>query len=196
MDFTSEQQACRKEMREQAAIVSHGNYRIIRRCGAVVAFEPNKLSSATTRAFQAVANAYKVKREPASLGTASVPMDDGGDASGTLPGAGAEGGGNGDDDDGDGDGDGDGPRQTRSDFLIRRTRNSTAFPRVSQSKPIPVMPASSPHRDALVALVFLTSVVLSTSVALAMLGFPALSASVIATLTGLPSLAARFIRPK
>jgi hypothetical protein len=196
MDFTSQQQACRKEMLKQAATISHGNYRVIRRCGSVVAFEPRKLSMAMTRAFLEVANAYKVKREPASFGAASVPVDDGGDTSGTSPGAGAEGGGDGDDDDGDGDGDGDGPRQTRPDFPIRRTRNSPAFPRVSQSNPIPVPSASSPHRDALVALVFLTTVVLSTSVALAMLGFPALSASVIATLTGLPSLAARFIRPK
>jgi hypothetical protein len=196
MDFTLGQQACRKEMRVQSTIVSHGNYRIIRRCGSIVAFEPAKLSAAAARAFLSVANAYKVKREPAPVCAASSSVDDGGDTSGILPGASAEGGGDGDDDDGDGDGDGDGPRQTRHPFPVRRTRNSPAFPRVSHSKSIPVEPASSPHRDALVALVFLTTIVLSTGVALAMLGFPMLSGSVIASLTGLPSLAAKFIRPK
>jgi hypothetical protein len=182
----------------EATIVSRGDYRIIRRNGAVVAFEPAKISAAMTKAFLAAANAYKVKGATASVVAASVPLDDGGDTSGTSPGAGTESGGDGDDDDGagDGDGDGDGPRQPRSTSPIPGIRNSPVFPRLPRSKPSQVKPTSTPHRDALVALVLLTTVVLLTGVALATLGFPKLSASVIASLTGLPSLAARFIRPK
>lgn len=63
-------------------------------------------------------------------------------------------------------------------------------------KPTQVTSVSTPHRDALIALVLLTIVVLLTVVALAMLDFPTLAGSVIATIIGLPLLASKFIRPK
>lgn len=63
-------------------------------------------------------------------------------------------------------------------------------------KPTQVTSVSTPHRDALIALVLLTIVALLTVVALAMLDFPKLAGSVIATIVGLPSLASKFIRPK
>lgn len=195
MDFTSQQQAYRKELRERLTAVSGASDKTSRRRGSVVAFEAAKLLAWEDRACVAAANAYRViKREAAPIRVTADPLDDGGDSSGTSPVAGAESGGAGDDDDGDGDGDG--PRRPRPTFPLPRIRKSPSFPRLSQSKPIKVKPASSPHRDALVALVFLTTLVLSTGVALAMLGFPMLSGSVIASLTGLPSLAAKFIRPK
>lgn len=178
----------------EAKIAARGDYRIIRRNGAVVAFDPAKIARAINKAYMAVAESYKVERSPAFVVAASVPLDEGSDTSGASPGAGGESGGDGDDDDGDGDGDG--PRRSRYASPPPKVRNTPAVQRLPRSKPTQVTSISTPHRDALIALVFLTTVVLLTSVALAMLDFPKLSASVIASLTGLPSLAAKFIRPK
>lgn len=41
-------------------IASHGDYRIIRRNGAVVAFEPSKIAIAVTKAFLAVTGGKSV----------------------------------------------------------------------------------------------------------------------------------------
>jgi hypothetical protein len=177
-----------------AKMAAYDNYRIIRRKGAVVAFDPAKISIAMTKAYMAVAESYKVERSPAFVVAASVPLDEGSDASGASPGAGGESGGDGDDDDGDGDGDG--PRRSRHASPPPKIRNTPAVQRLPRCKSTQVTTLSTPHRDALIALVLLTTVVLLTVVALAMLDFPKLAASVIASLTGLPSLAARFIRPK
>lgn len=180
----------------EAKIAARGDYRIIRRDGAVVAFEPAKIARAMKKAYMSVAESYKVERSPAFAVAASVPLAEGSDTSGALPGTGGDSGGDGDDDDGDGDGDGDGPRRSRHASPPPKIRNTQAVQRLPRSKSTQVTPISTPHRDALIALVFLTTVVLLTSVAFAMLDFPKLSVSVLATLTGLPSLAAKFIRPK
>ena len=178
----------------EANTAAHSDYRIIRRNGAVVAFEPGKITRAMKKAYMAMAESCKVERSPAFAVAASVPLDEGSDASGASPGAGGESGGDGDDDDGDGDGDG--PRRSRYASPTSQVRNTPAVQRLPRSKPTQVTPISTPHRDALIALVFLTTIVLLTSVVFAMLDFPKLSVSVLATLTGLPSLAAKFIRPK
>ena len=178
----------------EAKIAARGDYRIIRRDGAVVAFEPAKIARAMKKAYMSVAESYKVERSPAFAVAASVPLAEGSDTSGASPGAGGDSGGDGDDDDGDGDGDG--PRRSRHASPPPKIRNTQAVQRLPRSKSTQVTPISTPHRDALIALVFLTTVVLLTSVAFAMLDFPKLSVSVLATLTGLPSLAAKFIRPK
>ena len=176
----------------EAKIAARGDYRIIRRDGAVVAFEPAKIARAMKKAYMSVAESCKVERSPAFAVAASVPLDEGSDTSGASPGAGGESGGDGDDDDGDGDG----PRRSRHASPPPKIRSTQAVQRLPRSKSTQVTPISTPHRDALIALVFLTTVVLLTSVAFAMLDFPKLSVSVLATLTGLPSLAAKFIRPK
>lgn len=180
----------------EAKIAARGDYRIIRRDGAVVAFEPAKITRAMKKAYIAMAESCKVERSPTFAVAASVPLDEGSDTSGASPGAGGESGGDGDDDDGEGDGDG--PRRSRYASPTSKVRNTPAVQRLPRSKPTQVTPTaiSNPHRDALIALVFLTTIVLLTSVVFAMLDFPKLSVSVLATLTGLPSLAAKFIRPK
>ncbi|OEZ64375.1 hypothetical protein JAB5_00250 [Janthinobacterium sp. HH103] len=175
----------------EAKTAAHGDYRIIRRNGAVVAFEPAKIARAMKR-YMTVAESNMVERSLDSAVAASVLLDDGSDTAGASPEAGGESGG----DDDDGDGDGDGPRRSRYASPTPKVRNTPAAPRLPRSIPTKATPISTPHRDALVALVLLTTIVLLTGVVLAMLGFPKISASVIASLTGLPWLAAKFIRPK
>lgn len=125
----------------EAKIAARGDYRIIRRNGAVVAFDPAKIARAMNKAYMAVAESYKVERSPAFVVAASVPLDEGSDTSGASPGAGGESGGDGDD---DGDGDGDGPRRSRHASPPPKIRNTPAVQRLPRCKSTQVTTLSPP----------------------------------------------------
>ena len=147
--------------------VSTGDYRIIRRCGAVVAFNPAKLSRAFTKAFLAV-TATPARASTPCLSLASD--DTAGDTSGGAA-LGESGGANGDDDDdgGDGDGDGDGPRRP-SQQLRPVQRQTSQSPRrlvrfrAARRRTLPSYDPDAPHRRSLISLVLLTVLILAAAV--------------------------------
>lgn len=185
-------------MNDSMTHVSTGDYRIIRRCGAVVAFNPAKLSRALTKAFLAVT------ATPARASTPCLSLvsdDTAGDTSGGAA-PGESGGANGDDDDDGGDGDGDGPRRP-SQQLRRVQRQTSQSPRpldrfrAARRRTIPSYDPDAPHRRSLIALVLLTVLILAAAVGFAHAGHSWLAAEAMAMMAGgIPLLAKRLVKPK
>jgi hypothetical protein len=177
---------------------SRSDYRIIRRNGAVVAFNPAKLSRAITRAFLAVS----CPPAPVSTPCLSAASDD--TASDTSGGAapGENGGANGDDDGDGGDGDGDGPR--RPSIQLRRIQRHTAQSprpsvrsRAARRHTISSQDPDAPHHRSLITLAFLTLSILASAVGFALVGHPWLAAEAMGMMAGgLPLLAKRLVKPK
>lgn len=177
-------------------VCSRGDYRVIRRNGAVVAFEPHKLSTAMTKAFMAVAGPIIKKVLERARSNTSKATDGAGSVSSTgisgEGGGGAGGGGDDGDGDGNGDGDGDGPRRKRS--LRRKSHPNSALRRESSSPPQPSTDRS--HGHALLAFTIVTALLLGTILAFGLNGQPALAEKVLGAFVSVATVAAAFLRPK
>ncbi len=153
---------------------SRGDYRIIRRNGAIVAFNPAKVARAVHNIYQAVSISPAINQVPCL----SVSKDD---ASGSAGGAAALGAGEGagSESDGDGgDGDGDGPR--RRSIKKSASRQVSPLPR-STSRPNArsrlhghrnKSDHKAPHRWSLITLTTLTLALLAAAVEFAHAGYP------------------------
>ncbi len=172
------------------SVRSCGDYRVIRRNGAVVAFEPHKISTAMTKAFMAVAGPTIKKILERPRPNTSKAADSAGKVSSTgisaEGGGGTGGGGDDGDGDGNGDGDGDGPR--------RKSRPNAAPRRKSPSPPEPSTDRS--HGRALLAFTVVTALLLGTVLAFGLNGQPALAEKVLGAFVSIATVAAAFLRPK
>lgn len=183
---------------------ARSDYRIIRRNGAVVAFNPAKVTRVMRSIYEGVSAAPAINSAPCL----SVSKDD---ASGSTGGESALGAGEGAEGEGDGDGgdsDGDGPR-----------RRSTKKPASKQFRPLPRSPSrpdarssspthrnnsdpesdhEAPHRWSLITLTTLTLALLAAAVEFAHIGYPWLAseAMAMAMAGGLPVLARRLVKPR
>jgi hypothetical protein len=92
------------------SVAARSDYRIMRRLGAVVPFEPNKLSTSMTKSLMAVSGGKSIGIASAGNSQADSGSADCGSVASTGI-TGASPGNSGGDEDGDGDGDGDGPRR-------------------------------------------------------------------------------------
>jgi len=167
---------------------ARADYRIIRRNGAVVRFDPSKISNAMTKAFMAVAGANSVPVSSASNGQATTASADGGSVTSVgLDGA-APGDGGGDD---DGDGDGDGPRRKS------RPRRKTIPTRAARRKPSSSKPKSDrAHRRATFAFTLITTLALGTVLACALNGQENLAEKILLAFGSISGLAAALLHPK
>lgn len=177
---------------------SRGDYRIIRRDGSVVAFNPAKVARAVQNIYQTVSISPAINQVPCL----SVSKDDGSGSAGgaSAPGAGEGAGGESDGDGGDGDGDG--PRR-RS---IKKSASKQVSPRPrSTSRPdaISRLPRQrnksdheAPHRWSLITLTTLTLALLAAAVEFAHAGYPWLASEAMAMAGGLPLLAQRLVKPR
>jgi len=172
------------------SVAARADYRIIRRNGAVVPFEPSKVSNAMTKAFMAVAGGNSVPVSSASGGQATTASADGG----SVTSAGIDGAAPGDaggDDDGDGDGDGDGPRRKS------RPRRKPAPTRAARRKPSSSKPKSDrAHRRATFAFTITTTLALGTVLACALIGQENLAERILLAFGSISGLAAALLHPK
>lgn len=175
------------------SVHAHGDYRIIRRNGAVVPFNPRKIATAMTKAFLAVASVPEKASSPVRPSKSDSAQNAGAVASTGVAGdAGGDGGGDGDGDD-NGDGDGDGPRRPHSRpknphrfRAIRRRRNSSS----RKSDPVQA------HSRALTTFVLITALLLGTSLAFGLNGQRELAEKVLGTFVSVAAVAAALLRPK
>ena len=177
---------------------SRGDYRIIRRNGAIVAFNPAKVARAVQNIYQAVSISPAINQVPCL----SVSKDD---ASGSAGGASALGAGEGtggeSDSDG-GDGDGDGPRRRSTKKSTSRQVSPLAQPtspphaRSRLSRHCDKSDHEAPHRWSLITLTTLTLALLAAAVEFAHSGYPWLASEAMAMAGGLPLLARRLVKPR
>lgn len=176
-----------------------GDCRIIRKSGAVVAFDPGKISLAVTKAFLAACTPSKTRTHRASfyskvtkqLAAVAVTEQPAGDGDQAADDGGSSGGGS--DDGGDGDGDGDGPRRRRTitkSLPPKSYRSPSARPSQSHRN------LDAAHRRALITLVLLTSLVLAAALTLALTGHSWLASEAMGMAMGLPKLTKSLVKPK
>lgn len=168
---------------------ARADYRILRRNGAVVPFEPAKISTAMTKAFMAVAGGSSVAVSSTGAQATSASADAGSVTSAGVDGASP--GGAGGDDDGDGDGDGDGPR--------RRSRPRRKSPRTSAARrntPAPKQKPDRAHGRALFAFTLVATLVLGTVLACALNGQQNVAEKVLLAFGSIAGLATALLRPK
>lgn len=170
------------------SLAARSDYRILRRNGAVVAFEPNKISTAMTKAFMAVSGGKAI-----GIASAGSPQGDSSSVDGgSVASAGVDGASPGDSGgDEDGDGDGDGPRR-KSRPRRKSLRTSAARRRPPSSKPKP----DRAHSHALLVFAFVLALALATVLACAFIGQPNLAEKVLLAIGSIAGLASAFVRPK
>ena len=184
-------------------ICNRSDYRIIRRNGAVVPFNPRKIATAMTKAFLAVAGtSTKVSEFGRSGGSNTAASAVTAGAEGTIGSSGADGGSGGgggaSGDDGDGDGDGDGPRRRhrslhRSSTYRTQVKSTTRHrQRINRTS----TDHTAPHRRALIALLCLPALLLFAAVVFVLLDYPALAHKTLLALGSVPLLAFRLVKPK
>lgn len=180
------------------SLCSRSDYRVIRRNGAVVAFEPHKISTAMTKAFMAVAGPIIKKVLERARSNTSKAADGTGSVSSTgisgEGGGGAGGGGDDGDGDGNGDGDGDGDGPRRKPSPRRKHSPNAVLRRKSPSPPEPSTDRS--HGRALLAFTAVTALLLGTVLAFGLNGQPALAEKVLGAFVSIATVAAAFLRPK
>lgn len=174
------------------SVAARADYRFIRRNGAVVPFEPSRISNAMTRAFLAVAGGNSVSLSSASNGQATTASADGGSVtSAGIDGAAPGDAGGDDDSDGDGDGDGDGPRR-RS-----RSRRKPVPTRAARRKSSSSNPKSDrAHRRATFAFTLITTLALGTVLACALNDQQNVAEKILLAFGSITGLAAALLHPK
>lgn len=171
---------------------ARADYRIIRRNGAVVPFDPSRISNAMTKAFMAVAGGRSVPVSSVTNDQATAASAEGSSVtSAGIDGAAPGGAGDDGDGEGDGDGDGDGPRR-RS-----RSRRKTFPTRAARRKPSSSKPKSDrAHRRATFAFTFITTLALGTVLACALNDQQNLAEKILLALGSISGLAAALLHPK
>jgi hypothetical protein len=168
---------------------ARADYRILRRNGAVVPFEPSKISTAMTKGFMAGVGGTSASISSAWGQATSASADAMSVTSAGVDGASP--GGAGGDEDGDDDGDGDGPR--------RRSRPRRKSPRTSAARrntPAPKQKPDRAHSRALFAFALVTTLALGTVLACALNGQPNIAEKVLLAFGSIAGLATALLRPK
>jgi len=170
------------------SVAARADYRILRRNGAVVPFEPSKISNSMARAFMAVAGGNSVPVSSATSGQATTASADGGSVTSAGVDGAAPGDSGGDD---DGDGDGDGPRRKS------RSRGKTVPTRALRRKPSSSKPKSDrAHRRATFAFTLVTTLALGTVLACALNDQQNLAEKILLAFGSISGLAAALLHPK
>lgn len=172
------------------SVAARSDYRILRRLGAVVPFESNKLSTAMTKALMAVSGGKSITQASAGSSQGDSSGADGGSVA-SVGIDGASPGNSGDDGDSDGDGDGDGPRR-KSRPRRKSLRTSAARRRPLSSKTTP----DRAHSHALLVFAFVVTLALLIVLACALNGQPNIAEKVLLAIGSITGLAAAFVRPK
>jgi hypothetical protein len=184
-------------------ICNRSDYRIIRRNGAVVPFNPRKIATAMTKSFLAVTGTSNKKSESGRSGNsdtaagAAIAGAEGAVASSGADGASGGGGGSGGDD-GDGDGDSDGPRR-RHRHLHRSSAHRPKIKPPTRHRQRVIRTSTdhtAPHRRALIVLLCLPALLLFAAVVFVLLDYPSLAHKTLLALGSVPLLAFRLVKPK
>jgi hypothetical protein len=175
-------------LESNAAITA--DYRIIRRNGAVVAFDPVKVAHAMKRIANAVAG-ERITASKADKNSVDSDSSSAGDGTST-PSDCTSGGG----DDGDGgDGDGDGPRRRSNKRPSRKPRSSCSTSASRRKSPPSLFP-SAPSDRALLAFVYLITLCVGSALLLTFTDHAEQAEKMLYSIGSAALLAYRMLKPK